>query len=273
VVLPPGRFLSAGPTAALARYSSPLPTVMDTIIRALAPAMPDRVAAGHHSNMGSHRFQGLHPRGGHRFSHLDTAHGGWGATQGRDGAGPFKTLAHGDTLDVPVEAQEALYPLLVDTYRLRPDSGGAGEFRGGLGIDKAYTVLAACTLTATFERSLCPPWGLFGGHDGATAWLEVERPGRKRVRCLKASDIELAAGDRVHIKSGGGGGFGPPWRRPAERVADDVRQGHASCAAAQRDYGVVLTEAGEVDEAETARLRAGMAEAARDNPLNASAHG
>lgn len=263
VMLPPGTFLSAGPTAALARYSSPLPTVMDTIIRALAPAMPDRIAAGHHSNMGSHRFQGAHPCGGHRFSHLDTAHGGWGASQGRDGAGPFKTLAHGDTLDVPIEAQEALYPLRVEAYALRPDSGGAGEFRGGLGIDKAYTVLAPCQLTSTFERSLCPPWGLFGGHDAATAYLEVERGGEGRTRCLKASDIAIAAGDRVYIKSGGGGGFGPPGRRAARRVAEDVRQGYVSREAAERDYAVVVTEAGDVDEAATARLRSDLAERAR----------
>lgn len=260
VVLPPGKFLSAGPNAALARYSSPLPTVMDTVIRALAPAMPDRAAAGHHSNMGSHRFQGVHPRRGHPFSHLDTAHGGWGASQGRDGAGPFKTLAHGDTLDVPIEAQEALYPLLVEEYALRSDSGGPGEFRGGLGIEKRYTALAACRMTSTFERSQCPPWGLFGGKEGATAYIEVERPNQGRTRCLKASDLEIAVGDRIHIHSGGGGGFGPPWRRPPERVAADVRQRYVTRDAARREYGVVLTEAGEVAP-ETQRLRAAMAAA------------
>ena len=256
VLLPEGKFLSAGPTAALARYSAPLPTVIDTIIRAIADSSPERVAAGHHANMGSHRFQGRHPRTGALFSHLDTAHGGWGASLGRDGAGPYKTLAHGDTLDVPIEVQEALYPMRVDACGFRADSGGHGKFRGGLGLDKSYTVGAPCALTVTFERHGCPPWGLFGGGDGEPGYVEIERVGGERRTVLKVSDTPLDRGDRVFIHTGGGGGYGSPLQRSPARVAADVEAGFVSRDAARDAYGVELDDNGRIDEAATARLRA-----------------
>ncbi len=255
VVLPQGTFLSASATAPMARYSIPLPTVMDTVIKALAPAMPGGVAAGHHSNMGSHRFQGINPRTGKLYSHLDTAHGGWGGSSGRDGAGPFKTLAHGDTLDVPIEAQEALYPLTIDRYNFRADSAGAGKYRGGLGLEKEYTINYDCKLTVTFDRILCPPWGLFGGKDGSHAFVELQHGGGKRERRLKGSDMPLHPGDRVFIRTGAGGGYGNPFERPPEMVAADVLEGYVTVEGAAQDYGVVIKSDGSVDEKATATLR------------------
>jgi N-methylhydantoinase B len=250
VVLPDGKFLSAGATAAMARYSTPLATVIDVIVRAMAGAVPDRVAAGHHASMGSHRFQGR--IAGRLFTHLDTAHGGWGGSQGRDGAGPYKTLAHGDTLDVPVEVQEALYDLQVDAFGFRTDSAGPGEYRGGLGLDKAYTVRQPVNLTLTFERNGCPPWGLLGGEDGQAGYVEIERPGQQKQKYLKATDIPLSPGDRVFVHTGGGGGYGSPRERDPLAVGHDVRRGFVSIQAARELYGVVVNAAGEVNEAATA---------------------
>lgn len=257
VVLPDGKFLSAGPTAAMARYSTPLPTVIDTIIKALAPAVPDRVAAGHHASMGSHRFQGLHPVTRRLFSHLDTAHGGWGASNGRDGAGPFKTLAHGDTLDVPIEAQEQLYDLFVDYLRIRGDSGGPGRFRGGNGLEKRYTLRHDAKLTATFDRHGCPPWGLLGGGAGKPGHVEIVRAAvGETERVLKITDTPLAKGDRVYIFTGGGGGFGPPEEREVASVARDVVRGYVTPERALLDYGVVCDAAGRVQREATERERA-----------------
>ncbi|TAK81258.1 MAG: hydantoinase B/oxoprolinase family protein [Betaproteobacteria bacterium] len=251
VILPDGKFLSASDTAPMARYSTPISTVVDTIIRAMATAVPDRVAGGHHASMGSHRFQGISPHTGRLFSHLDTAHGGWGGSQGRDGSGPFKTLAHGDTLDVPVEVQEALYPLQVDYFGFRADSCGAGKFRGGVGLDKAYTIQHAVKLTLTFERHGCPPWGLLGGADGMPGYVEIQRKGDEPKKYLKATDIPLGAGDRVFIHTGGGGGYGDPLERDPELVAADVRKGFVTHAAALEDYGVVLDAGFNIDVAKT----------------------
>lgn len=263
VILPDGKFLSAGPNAALARYSTPLATVIDTIVRAMAPAVPDRVTAGHHASMGSHRFQGIDPATGRLFSHLDTAHGGWGASCRHDGAGPFKTLAHGDTLDVPVEAQEALYPLTMNYLRRRNDSGGAGRFRGGLGVEKRYTVRAPLKLTVTFERYGCPPWGLLGGKAGTPGYAEIEYAGKKgRRRVLKETDLPLSPGDVVYVHTGGGGGFGSSLERDIELVEADVLRGYVSRENALADYGVVLDAAGRIDREATARERRKQEESA-----------
>lgn len=237
VVLPAGKFLSAGPRAPLARYSAPLATVVETILHAMSDAVPNRIAAGHHAAFGSHRFQGHNPRTGSLFSHLDTALGGWGAGHDRDGSGPLKTMTHGDTLDVPVEAQEAMYPLSIETYGFRQDSAGAGTFRGGLGLIKVYRVDAPCSLAVTFERFFCPPWGLRGGGSGKPGYVEIERKGQPLQRVLKASDIPLEKGDRVFIYSAGGGGYGSPQRRDPSLIASDVAEGYVSPEAAVQVYG------------------------------------
>ncbi|MPZ58891.1 MAG: hydantoinase B/oxoprolinase family protein [Rhizobiales bacterium] len=237
VILPDGKFLSAGPRAPLARYSAPLASVVETILRAMADAVPERIAAGHHASFGSHRFHGHNPRTGALFSHLDTALGGWGAGRDRDGSGPLKTMTHGDTLDVPVEAQEAMYPLTVEAYGFRQDSAGAGTYRGGTGLIKVYHVDASCNLAVTFERFFCPPWGLHGGSDGAPGYVEIERPGQPRQWVLKASDIHLERGDRVFIYTGGGGGYGPPSARDQALIARDIAEGYVSEQAAADVYG------------------------------------
>lgn len=236
VVLPPGKFLSAGPTAPLARYSTPLATVVETILRTLADAVPERIAAGHHAAFGSHRFHGWNPRTNNLFSHLDTALGGWGAGCDRDGAGPLKTMTHGDTLDVPVEAQEAMYPLVLEEYSFRQDSGGVGQFRGGMGLNKTYRVEAPCSLAVTFERYFYPPWGLHGGGSGKPGYVDIERPGKPIERVLKVSDLKLQAGDRVRIYTAGGGGYGEPKRRDPASLARDIAEGYVSPEAAERDY-------------------------------------
>jgi len=255
LILPEGTFLSARPEAAKARYSTPLPTVVDTIIRAFALATPERAAAGHHASMGSHQFVGRDPKTQQLFKHLDTAHGGWGAREGADGAGPFKTLAHGDTRDIPLEVQEALYGLRLDHYSVRPDSAGAGRWRGGTGFQKSYTIVNPCEFTATFERYGCPPWGLFGGDSGKPGHVEIERQGREPIQAKKVSAVPLLPGDRVHIYSGGGGGWGDPFERPIEDVAKDVYEEYVTPQAARRDYGVAMTQEGEIDYGETEFLR------------------
>ncbi len=238
VVLPDGKLLSARDGAPMGSYSMPLPTVIDTIIAALAGAVPDRVAAGHHGNFGIHKFQGCDPETGRLFSHFDTAMGGWGAHWRGDGAGPFKTLVHADTREVPIEVVEALYPLRVDYFRLRPDSGGAGAHRGGLGIEKRYTALAPCRFTIRVERTQCLPWGLEGGKPGAAAFSTVRVAGYDPEKpVLKVPDDQMQAGDTITISTGGGGGFGRPADRPLESLRADVLGGYVTAAAAKQHYG------------------------------------
>ncbi len=235
VVLPPGKFLSAPATAPMARYSAPLATVIDVVLRAIGKAMPQRVAGGHHGAFGVHVFSGRN-RHGELFKNLETAQGGFGGTAGKDGSGPFKTYAHGDTFNVPVELQEALYPIQIEQISLRTDSGGPGEFRGGLGVTKVFRVVDACKLNVSMDRTKCPPWGVNGGLDGAPGGVELKRQGKPAQFLLKA-DCLVQPGDRVQVDSGGGGGFGLPQCRDPEGVRRDVLRGYVSAQAARTRYG------------------------------------
>lgn len=240
IIVPPGKFLSAGPTAPLSYYQTPLSTVIDTIIGALAPVMPDRVAAGHHASFGIHGFVGIHPRTGRRFRSTDTAHGGWGGSARGDGVGPYKSIRHADNRDIPIETQEARNPVIYEKYGFRPDSAGPGRRRGGLGLQKSIRVTTDCNFLTSFERFTCPPWGLMGGGRAKPGYTEMERKDGERQVYHKTSGVPIMAGERVRIYTGGGGGFGPAWEREIELVRQDVEAGFVSVEAAEQDYGVVL---------------------------------
>ena len=238
IVLPEGKFLSAGKDAPMGRYSTPLATVVDTIVAAMAPAMPDAVAAGHHGALNAYGFNGRHPATGKFFTYFDTAHGGWGAGAETDGVGPYKTMLHGDNKDIPVEVQEALYPVQVERFAWRQDSGGAGRHRGGLGIEKVYRVLAECNGYVSFERHFCPPWGLAGGLSGSVGEVEFETARDGRFLRCKASRVPMGAGDRMFVRSGGGGGYGSPHERDREAVRIDLMRGYISPRQARDVYGL-----------------------------------
>src|SRR5918993_5293092 len=132
MILPEGKLLSAEPTAAMGLYSIPFPTVIDCIIKALEPVLPQRVTGAHFGTFSSLSFSGKRTDTGAVFKANDSGHGGWGACATHDGAGPFRTMAHGDTRLIPIELQESMYPFRVEEFRLRQDSGGPGKWRGGL---------------------------------------------------------------------------------------------------------------------------------------------
>lgn len=234
---PPGRFLSAGPTAPLSGSGNMLPTVVDTILKALGAAVPEKVPAGHHGTYCLHVITGQLADDSGWFQHMESAIGGWGAWSDHDGVGPFRSIVHGDTMEVPVELQEANHPYRVDWVRLRADSGGAGKHRGGLGIEKCYTMLAPADVTSIIERTKCPPWGLNGGREGETGRIEVHRAGESCSEVLIKGSASLAAGDRALLFSGGGGGHGNPAERSTDSVAEDVRKGYVSRREALKDYG------------------------------------
>ncbi|MFM9886381.1 MAG: hydantoinase B/oxoprolinase family protein [Burkholderiales bacterium] len=238
LVLPEGTMMSASPNAAKGYYVGALPTLIDLVIRALSGAIPDRVAAAHYGTFSTIRFVGRQPHNGALFQTSDSGFGGWGATCDMDGPGPFRTMCHGDTRTIPVEVQEAGYPLRIERFALRTDSGGAGEFRGGLGLERNYLALAPCTLYTVFDRTRCPPWGVNGGGDASPASVTIVRRDGTRHSGLR-DDIALATGDRVLVDTGGGGGFGDPRRRTRARVKEDVLRGYVSSDAACSVYGAV----------------------------------
>ena len=269
VEAPDGTFLTARPDAPIGGSGNTIPTVVDTILRALAQALPDRAAAAHHGTYGVHTLFGRLPSG-ELFANLDTATGGWGATAEEDGAFPLRSNAHGDVPDIPVEMQEALYPFRLLGKRLRPDSGGPGRRRGGLGVEKTYRILAPCKVSLKFERGQCPPWGLEGGGAGATCFVEFRRADGTVLRAWKGT-YPLEPGDAMIVVSGGGGGHGPAWAREPERVLADLEAGYVTPAHAAAAYGVALTPSGALDRAATDRRRARLRAAAEDNQREGNA--
>ena len=164
VVLPPGRVVSAVKPSAMRMWMTFPMTIIDTVFKALAPAIPDHVIAGHHADLVVGRVNGRRPKDNSFYIYLGgLIGGGWGAKYDSDGMNATIAINDGDTHNGPSEQVEAKYPLLVERYALRPDSGGAGKFRGGLGAEQVVQVRGQISFNAQMDRVKCRPWGLFGG--------------------------------------------------------------------------------------------------------------
>jgi N-methylhydantoinase B len=238
LILPEGKLLNAKAPAALGQWSIPMPTVIDTILRALAPALPDRIPAGHVGVMSGYSFAGFRTDGGRRFLLMNIVGGGWGGRPTEDGEDASVSVCQGDVRNAPVELQELQYPFIVEQLALRTDSGGAGKYRGGLGTAITYRCLQACNVNINSERTVDPPWGLWSGKPGASAYAEIRRRDGRVEKVLKGTAVPLEADDRVTFYTGGGGGWGDPRERDPFALAEDVRRGLVSREAAASEYGL-----------------------------------
>jgi N-methylhydantoinase B len=144
-------------------------------------------------------------------------------------------------MNTPLEAMERAFPVLMTRYELRPDTGGAGRYRGGCGVTRAWRLLAAaCTLTLLTERVAMAPRGLHGGRDGGCGAHGLYRDGVRQLLPAKCT-LAISAGDEVEVNTPGGGGYGDPHERDRAAVLRDVRNGLVSPAAARDLYGVDAT--------------------------------
>ncbi|HXF33366.1 MAG TPA: hydantoinase B/oxoprolinase family protein [Candidatus Acidoferrales bacterium] len=245
VILPPGRVVSAVKPAAMRQWMTIPMTVVDTIFKALSPAIPDRVVAGHHADLCSTNVFGTDPRNGRFFiASVGLPGGGWGAKHNTDGMSATVCINDGDTHNSPTEATEVKLPILIERYALRPDSGGAGRHRGGLGVAKHMRALAPLNVVTRMERTQCAPWGLQDGKAGLPNRLHIRKADGSVVQPPngKLQATTLAPGEMLAMEVGGGGGFGDPKERPRRAVRDDVRRGYVTREAALRDYGLSSEE-------------------------------
>ncbi|WP_242086730.1 hydantoinase B/oxoprolinase family protein [Microbacterium lacticum] len=204
----PGSVLGAVEPAAVQYYYSHLGLLIDLVTRALAPAMPSQVAAASYGDSLIVQMSGVDPRTQRMFLSQEATVGGWGAWEDGDGESALINNVNGSLRDMPVEVLETLFPLRVETYRIREDSGGAGRHRGGDGVVREYVFEADQHLSLWWERSATPAWGLFGGADGAPPRVTLN-PGRAdERRMLKANALPVRRGDVLRCESGGGGGYG-----------------------------------------------------------------
>jgi N-methylhydantoinase B len=208
--------------------------VTDVVLGALARAVPERAAAASQGTMNNVTFGGTDDAGD-PFAFYETQAGGAGAHA--DGDGMDAVHVHmSNTLNTPAEVLETAYPLRVRRYALRPDTGGAGEHRGGLGVRRDIEVRtdAVCSLLADRQRHA--PYGLAGGEDGATGAAYLLEDGG-RTRLAGKSTDHLAAGAVVSLRTPGGGGYGDPAERPVAAIERDLRLGKISQAEAAEAYG------------------------------------
>lgn len=265
VIIPKGSMLSPNFPAATAMWPTPTTTIPDLVLKALAPAIPDRVRAGHFGDSMANFIYGVDPRSGKYYVIAEGDAGGYGGMPDSDGESALFSMDLGDTYNVPVEVAEVRYPLRVERFELRRDSGGAGKFRGGLGVRRDYRILGhRAGLTVTTDRVIhTPPWGLFGGKAALPSITVVFRKDGRQERWRKISNLPLEPDEVVSFQTGGGGGYGPPWERDPQAVLWDVINGYVSLDKAKEDYGVVIvqTEDGfEIDQEATERLRRGLRE-------------
>jgi N-methylhydantoinase B len=218
-----------------------------------------RVIACDHGSSNNLLIAG-HTDEGERYVLYEYPEGGWGASDRKDGLSAVFSIV-GNTWNIPAEVVEMRFPIRVDRYCLRQDSGGAGRFRGGLGVQRHYEILSEeAELSILGNRAKIPPWGLYGGKDGAPAAYvincdrEDERLASPKF-LSKGSGIRLRRGDVVCQWTAGGGGFGDPGDRDVEDVVRDVRLGYVSVTAARDVYGVGIHEDGTVDLDATQALR------------------
>jgi N-methylhydantoinase B len=240
VILPPGKLLSAKRPAPIGGWSLSLPTVLDTIFRALAPVLPERIPAAHKGDMGGYAIFGTHPKTGRRYVCQNIIGGGWGGRPFEDGASASVSMCQGDVKNTPIELQELYYPLLYECHRFRADSGGFGQYRGGVGVEVKVRPLHELLVSRNTDRLRCPPWGLLGGGEGATNQTFIERNGEKETLPGKFSQLAVKPGERVTFLTAGGGGYGEPEKRNPAAVKRDVDLGYVSEEKARRDYPAAL---------------------------------
>jgi N-methylhydantoinase B len=221
LVAPAGTIVNALPPAAVAGGNvETSQRIVDVLFRALAQAAPDRIAAASSGSMSNLTVGGYDRFRARHFSYYETIAGGAGAAPGEPGASGIHTHMT-NTLNTPIEALEAYYPMRITEYRIRRESGGRGKFAGGDGLVRELECLVEANVSLLTERRVTAPWGLAGGGDGARgANYRVGKNGR-RIKLPSKTNVQLAAGERIRIETPGGGGWG---RTVADSRSKKTRQ-------------------------------------------------
>jgi len=261
VQVPEGTFLDPRYPAACALWPAPATSIPDLIIRATSEALPNRVWAGHFGDSFSTMIYGHNPKTRKWFISGWPNAGGFGGTAFWDGNSALHSMALGDTYNLPIEREEAKYPLMYERLELIRDSGGPGKHRGGLGARRDIRVLADVGLISTGDRSRhTPAWGLFGGIRGTprgtpNVTVVLRKNGKEEV-WHKVTNLTVKAGELFSTRPGGGGGYGNSFERDPQLVRADVINGYISLEGARDDYGVFIEQhTYEIDEGKTKSAR------------------
>lgn len=214
--------------------------LVDVLLGALLQAVPERVVAACSGEMNLINVGGIDPRTGTYYNYVETYGGGQGALHNQDGMDGVHTHMT-NTRNAPVEVIEQSYPFRIERYGLVPNSEGAGEYRGGMGMTREIVMLQDETrFSLSADRRKIGPWGVFGGLPGRTSDCVVVSQDGKRKRLPSKITTTLKKGDKVILVTPGGGGWGDPKKRDPNKVANDVREGLISSKRAKEVYGVAV---------------------------------
>ena len=258
VEAPPGSIVNPVPPGACGARGITGFRMIDCLFGALAQAVPERVAADGSGGSTLPTLSSYAP--GRAFVFSETLMGNWGGTADHDGQEGVSHMGANQS-NVPIELIEAENPVRIERYGVVPDTGGPGRFRGGLALVREYRALADdIKLSVRSDKRDFPPHGLFGGEPGTGSRNLVNPgPGERRLPVLLTEPVALRRGDLYRHVMAGGGGYGDPMERDAERVLEDVIDGKVTAEHAREAYGVVIVARANgsfrIDQVATAELR------------------
>jgi N-methylhydantoinase B len=213
--------------------------VADMVMGALVSFWPDQVMACSQGTSAILTLGGLDPRSGRRYVSYETIKGGFGARPTKDG---INVIASGisNTMNTPVEVLEMAFPVRIERYEINPDSGGAGQYRGGCGARRVWRMLEGADATGALcmERMTSPPFGLLGGKAGAAAVVTLTTPDGVTRDLPSKGAFAAPAGSAIDMTTPGSGGFGRAAKRDQHAIGRDLLDGYVSEKAAHHDYGV-----------------------------------
>jgi N-methylhydantoinase B len=234
---PLGSLINSKFPAAVAARANTAQRIVDVVIGALAPAIPEAAVGAANGANTTAVFFGHDPRHDRHYVYLETLGGGFGGRHSKDGKDGVQVHIT-NTSNLPVESIEMEYPLLVESYGFVPDSGGAGKHRGGLGLRRVVRPVGhTMTFSGQGERFVNRPWGIFGGASGGTGRF-VKLSGNAEVPLpTKPANLEVTPDQAIVVETPGAGGYGPPAERTPEAVANDFKSGKFSRAYLKKHYG------------------------------------
>jgi N-methylhydantoinase B len=201
--------------------------IVDTIYRALIEGLPEKIPAASHGSMNNLMMGGVDPQNGETWAFYETIGGGYGGRFGMDGVDGIQVNMT-NTLNTPIEVIEHYYPVIFQSYTLRSGSGGEGEWRGGVGIERSFTALATIEVTLLGERSRVRPYGSKGGLPGQPSQYVVQKPNGESVVLRSKESITLKPSEMLIVRSAGGGGYGDPKKRNQTYVKQDFENEYIS---------------------------------------------
>ncbi len=238
----PGTLLNSVFPAPVAARAHSCQRAIDVVLGALSQALPDKIIAAANGANTTAVFAGVDPRSNKPYVYLETLGGGMGARSTKDGKDGVQVHIT-NTSNLPVESIEQEYPLRVEEYSLVENSGGAGQFRGGMGLRRVVTpVDHECVFNGAGERFSHQPWGLFGGVAGGSGrFLLRDTDGERRLDD-KPNSVAVELETRIIIETPGAGGYGDPKKRESQAVIHDQQSGKFTSSYIEQHYSSAQRE-------------------------------